>query len=132
MFTEKAFVIVKDSNGKEVAKQEYDKVRFAPNSKDAKEMADQFAAVPDGELLKQAIEFLKAQDPKSNAVHDLLQNVEYAYDLAVRSKIRQGLVAAIAGPDKAIDRAVADLMKVRAAMGRPITEEKARAIITAE
>lgn len=132
MFTETANVTVKDSNGKEVGKQEYQKVRFAPNSKDNDGAKAAFTGKQDGELLKEAIAHIQSQDPKANAVHELLRYVEYAYDLGVRSKIRQGLVAAIAGPDKAIEKAIQDLMKARAAMGRPISEEKARAIITAE
>lgn len=131
MFTETAKVQVKD--GKTVkGEQTYSKVRFAPDSKDTAEAKAYFEGKAPTDLLKDAIAFLQAERPKQNGMVELLREAEYAYDLGKRNKIRQSILSGLEGPEKAIEKAIADLMKARQAMGKPISEEKARAMVMAE
>jgi hypothetical protein len=67
-------------------------------------------------------------DPKQ--IVDILRNLNYGTDLKLRSVCRAALVSESAGPDKAIERLVADLIKMRAAIGKPISEEQARNLVT--
>lgn len=129
MFTTKATVQVKDSQGKVITSQEYDKVVFEGLALDEK--GKPTGGTPE-ELLGAAIEhFQKEAGKDGNGVLELLSAATYANDLGVRAKIRQALVTAIAGPDKAIEKAVKDLMAARAAAGKPISEEAARARVKA-
>lgn len=125
MNTVTAKVTVKDSQGKEVATREYQKVVF-------QEPKDR----PSDELLAEAIAHLqKDVGEKGDPVAELLSHLTYAYDLGVRSGIRQELVSGIAGPDKAIAKAIDDFMKARAAVGKPVSredaEKKVRAMLEA-
>jgi hypothetical protein len=129
MFTTQAEVKVKDSTGKVIIKQNYEKVVFEGTSLNAK------GEVVGGEvevLLGDAIAYYQAKvGEKGNGVLALLADATYANDLGQRAKIRQQLVTAAAGPDKAIDKAVKDFMAARAAAGKPVTEEQARMKIKA-
>lgn len=60
---------------------------------------------------------------------ELIENANYAINLKARAPVRQTLAAKVAGPDKAIEKAIKDMVKARAAMGKPITEEAARALL---
>jgi hypothetical protein len=65
----------------------------------------------------------------SDELAQLIKNANYGANLSARSKVRAEITATEGGPDKAIDKAIKDLVKARAAMGRPITEEAAKALI---
>lgn len=124
MFTTNAKVQVKNAKGEVIMSQEYQKTVFEGLKADDKGKPE--GGTPE-ELLGAAIEFFQKQaGEKGNGVVELLKNATYAYDLGERAKIRQQLVTAAAGPDKAIDKAVKDYMAMRAAMGKPVTEEAAR------
>lgn len=129
MFLTKAKVQVKNDKGAVVASQEYDKTVFEGTGLD-----DKGNIVPgDAEtLLGQAIQWFQEQvGEKGNGVVELLKNATYANDLGKRATIRQMLVAAVAGPEKAIEKSIKDFMAARAAAGKPISEEKARAKVLA-
>lgn len=130
MFTEKARVQVKDQQNKVIASQEYNKQVFegTKRGEDGKVGTDVGTDV----LLGNAIKFFQEQAGKDgNGVLELLKNATYAFDLGVRASIRQTLVTAAAGPDKAIEKAIKDLMAARAAAGKPMSEEVARAKVLA-
>lgn len=129
MYKTQAEVKVKDSQGKVIGQQVYDKLVFEGMQADDK--GKPTGGTPE-ELLGQAIGFLQKEvGEKGNGVVEMLKHVTYAYDLGVRAGIRQNLVTALAGPDKAIEKAIKDLMAARAAAGKPITEEAARAKVKA-
>ena len=129
MFTTTAKVQVKNSQGGVIATQEYNKTVFEGLSMDDK---GKIVGGSPEELLAQAIGFYQQKiGEKGNGVVALLADATYAHDLGERAKIRQSLVTAVAGPDKAIEKAVKDLMSARAAAGRPITEEAAKAKVMA-
>lgn len=62
----------------------------------------------------------------------LIQDLNYGRDLKVRQGIRQQILDKEAGPDKAIAKIAKDLVKLYAAMGKTITEEKAMGIARAQ
>jgi len=130
MYKTKATVNVKGSDGTIIAHQDYDKIVFEGNF----EENGKPAGGTDPELLKQAIDYVHStlsKDKDGNvvgsAVREMLSRFTYATDLGMRAGIRQQLLAAVAGPDKAVDKAIATYMTMRAAIGRPVTEEEARA-----
>ena len=53
----------------------------------------------------------------------------YAKDLKLRAAVRSQVLSEVAGPGKAIDKAVEAFMKARAAVGKPVTEEQAKQIL---
>jgi hypothetical protein len=135
MFTTDAEVKVKDSQGKVLATQKYNKIIFEGTALDGNgkvtALDAQGAPMPVEYLLKAAIDHFQSLNPKGNGVVDLLENVTYANDLGARAKVRAQIIAATAGPDKAIDKMVKDFMAGRAAAGKPVTEEVARARVVA-
>ena len=119
MRTMEATVKVKDAAKVVVGEQTYTKQVFGEPKESKPE-----------ELLRDAIGFLqKEAGEKGNGVLDLLQHVTYSYDLGQRSNIRQGIVASLEGPEKAITKAVDALVKAYTAMGKTITREDARKLI---
>jgi hypothetical protein len=62
---------------------------------------------------------------------DVINNWHYGSDLKAKSEVRNALLTEVAGPEKAFEASVKQFIKLRAANGKPISEEKARAIITA-
>lgn len=140
MFKTKATVTVKDNQGKVLITQDYDKVVFGGTQIDAKGNAvgpfgddgTTRADNADEQLVQAAISFyISEAGPSGNGVADMLADLTYAYDLGRRASIRQQLVTAAAGPDKAIEKAIKDLMAARAAAGKPIDEVTARAKVKA-
>jgi hypothetical protein len=129
MYNTDAEVKVKNSQGAVIATGKYQKVVFEGTSADGN--GKPVHTGPPEELLSQAINHFQGLNPKGNGLIDLLENVTYAYDLGQRAKVRAQLVAAAAGPDKAIDKMVKDFMAGRAAAGKPVTEEVARAKVLA-
>jgi hypothetical protein len=124
MFTMKAVVKVKNDKGVVIAQQEYDKVVFEGIA-----LLEGKVVTGDNieQLLGDAIALLqKEAGEDGNGVVEMLKNVTYAHDLGVRASIRQSLVTALEGPDKAIDKSVKNFMAARAAAGKPISEEAAR------
>lgn len=76
-----------------------------------------------------ALEYVKATFRPENAAEHFLADWIRGVNLRVQNTTRGALVAANEGPEKAQNKAIADLVKARAAMGRPISEERARAIV---
>ena len=114
-----ATVKVKDANKVEIGSQDYEKQVFGGPK----------GTAPD-QLLSDAIGFLQKEAGEGgNGVTELLSHVTYSYDLGQRSVIRQGIIASIQGPDKAIDKAIDALIKAKTAMGQTITKEAARALV---
>jgi hypothetical protein len=64
------------------------------------------------------------QSPES--LKTLLSNLNYGTDLKLRVKVRNEILAEQAGPEKSFNKLVADIIKNRAALGKPVTEEQAR------
>jgi hypothetical protein len=133
MYTVKAKVQVKNTKNEVIGSQDYDKIIFEGTSvgTDGKPTIDATNPNAVSELLAQAIAHYQALDPKGNAVVDMLSDVTYAHDLGRRSKMRAGVVTALAGPDKAIDKQVKDFMAARLALGKPVDEATARARVQA-
>jgi hypothetical protein len=69
-------------------------------------------------------------DPKKLAerIAGFIKAVNYGLNLNARAAIRGELSNKLEGPDKAINKMVADMIKARASTGKPITEEQARKI----
>lgn len=78
-----------------------------------------YAGVED---LMNALEDKESQGEIVNLINQSLEARE-------RAKIRQQILAENAGPEKAIDRAIMQFMKAREAVGKPITEDKAREMV---
>jgi hypothetical protein len=62
---------------------------------------------------------------------DVINSWWYGQDLRAKSEVRNLILAREAGPEKAFEKSVKDFMKLREANGKPVTEEKARAIVKA-
>ena len=67
------------------------------------------------------------QDEKS--AKQVISDWFYGQDLRAKAKVRNEILAQNAGPEKAFEKAVKDFMKLRDAMGKPVSEEKARDIV---
>lgn len=61
----------------------------------------------------------------------ILNDWHYGQDLRAKSEVRNAILAEVAGPEKAFEKSVKDFMKLREANGKPVSEEKARAIVKA-
>lgn len=57
--------------------------------------------------------------------------VNYALDLKARAKVTAQINSENVDPDKAVDKAVEQFMKMRAALGKPVTLEAAKAMLLA-
>jgi hypothetical protein len=128
MFQTTAKVQVKNGD-KLLGEKNYDKVVF-----EGVGLTDKKEIIPgDPEtLLGEAIAYFQAQvGEKGNGVIELLKNATYANDLGQRNKIRAVIVASLEGPEKAIEKAIKDLMAARQSAGKPISEEAARAKVMA-
>ena len=68
-----------------------------------------------------------AQDDKS--LRTLIDHANYSIDLTERAKIRQLILNNEAATAASEEKSIKDLMKVRAAAGKPVTEDQARRII---
>lgn len=55
--------------------------------------------------------------------------INYATDLKLRANVRSQILNESAGPEKSINKAVEAFMKARAAVGKPIGEDEAKAIL---
>ena len=67
------------------------------------------------------------QDEKK--AKDVIANWWYGQDLKAKAEVRNAILSEAAGPEKAFEKAVKDFMKLREANGKPISEEKARAVV---
>jgi hypothetical protein len=74
-------------------------------------------------------DFLQALNSDDRVFNELKANQNYAIDYNERQKARQIILNGEAAAASAAEKAVKELMKVRAAAGRPITEDQAREII---
>ncbi len=88
---------------------------------------------PEFETSQDVLDFISTGDAEKDKANlaDLLAAANYGFNLKARASVRSRLLDKLAGPDKAINKAIADIMKMKAAMGKPITEEKARALVLA-
>jgi len=66
---------------------------------------------------------------KPETLKELLRDFNYGQDLKAKSEIRNKILAEQAGPEKAFEKSVRDFIKLREAMGKPVTEERAREIV---
>lgn len=73
-----------------------------------------------GTLLKNAIDAFSTMFPKKNGVLALLDNAEYGLDLKRKSPVRQAILAAAEGPEKAINTAFEKFNAARGAMGKKL------------
>ena len=123
MFQTNALVEVKNGD-KVLGSREYQKTIFHGTYLNEKGNVVKDPAVGSDKLLGEAIAFYQSLDPKGDGVLALLQDATYAYDLGQRSKVRQAIQNAIAGPDKAIEKAVDQWVNARTAMGKTTTAEQ--------
>jgi hypothetical protein len=65
----------------------------------------------------------------STGLATILAHINYSIDLEERGKVRQQILANEAQAAAAEEKSIKDLMKVRAAAGKPVTEDQARRII---
>lgn len=75
------------------------------------------------------VDDLLSQLSNPETVKQVISDWWYGQDLRAKAAVRQTIIATVAGPDKAFDKAVKDFQKMREAMGRPITEDQAKAIV---
>lgn len=130
MFNITAKVQVKNGD-KVLGDKEYSKVVFEGTGRNDK--GEVIGQDNPEALLGDAIAYFQEQaGEKGNGVVELLKAATYANDLGVRAKIRQTIVAALEGPEKAIEKAVKDLMALRQSIGKPITEDDARKRVMAQ
>jgi hypothetical protein len=59
----------------------------------------------------------------------LINDWFYGMDLRAKAAVRQDILNREAGPEKAFEKNVQDFIKLRAANGKPVTEEKAREMV---
>lgn len=128
MFLTDAKVQVKNGD-KLIAEKVYQKVVFEGTGLNEKK--EIIAGDPETLLGDALAYFQKKVGEKGNGVLALLAAATYANDLNERNKIRQSLVAAAEGPEKAIEKAIKDFMAARQAAGKPVTEEVARTKVMA-
>ncbi len=67
----------------------------------------------------------------ADSAKDTISLLNYAKDLKLRAIVRATILTENEGPGKAIDRLVKDILKMRAAVGKPVTEEVARKMASA-
>lgn len=84
-----------------------------------------FSTVDD---ILQAIEE-KNDEGENVGLEDILKHINFSLEAKMRTSIRQKTLAQNAGPENSINRAVTQLMKAREAVGKPISEEKARELV---
>jgi len=93
-------------------------------TKDAPREVSQAAIFKIVETSDDILTLLQTED----GAKDVIKSLNYAYDLRVRAATRNSIIEADSGPEKSFNKLVADIVKNRAALGKPVTEEKARAI----
>lgn len=81
------------------------------------------------ENAEDVLTFLSGADKDATA--DFLGSLNYGVNLKARASVRATLLAKLEGPDKAINKAVEQFIKARAAMNKPVDEATARKIVTA-
>lgn len=86
-----------------------------------------------GDSTGEAVEFTLA-DGKTKVkvapkMKEVLDALNYGVNLKARVVVRNEIQARLEGPDKAINKQVADFIKARAAVGKPVTEEQARKFV---
>jgi hypothetical protein len=59
----------------------------------------------------------------------LIEHANYSIDLTERARVRQAILNNEAATAASEEKSIKDLMKVRAAAGKPVTEDQARKII---
>jgi hypothetical protein len=67
------------------------------------------------------------QDPKT--AKEAIDNWNYAENLNARAPVRTAILANEAAAASAEEKQIKDLIKVRAAAGKPVTEDQARKLI---
>jgi hypothetical protein len=77
------------------------------------------------------VDDLLKQLSDEKTVKQVISDWHYGQDLRSKSEIRNAILAEVAGPEKAFEKSVKDFMKLREANGKPVSEEKARAIVKA-
>ena len=65
----------------------------------------------------------------SKSQQDLIDHINYSVDLGLRVPVRAAIVANEGAVAQAFEKQVRDLMKVRAAAAKPVTEDQARKLI---
>ena len=69
------------------------------------------------------------QDEKT--AKQLINDWHYGADLKAKSEVRNSILNEQAGPEKSIEKLSKDIFKMRAANGKPVTEEKAKELAKA-
>jgi hypothetical protein len=59
----------------------------------------------------------------------MISDWHYGSDLRAKAEVRNAILAEVAGPEKAFEKAVKDFQKLREAVGKPVSEEQARKIV---
>lgn len=75
------------------------------------------------------IDYFLEQLQNPETAKQMISDWWYGQDLRAKAAVRQTILATVAGPEKAFDKAVKDFMKMREAMGKPITEDQAKRIV---
>lgn len=86
-------------------------------------------------LLQEDASFVPAKDATETEIKRgkfrVVTLINYALDLKERAKLTNALNSENVDPDKATDKAVEQFMKMRAALGKPITAEAAKLALAA-
>ncbi len=64
-------------------------------------------------------------------IEKLISDLNAGVDFKARQAVRAEIIAKAAGPEKAFAKAVQEFIKMRAVMGKPVTEERAKEIVKA-
>lgn len=64
------------------------------------------------------------QDPEG--LKNILRFVNAGREAIMRAALRNAIMSSEGGPERALDKLVKDIIKMRAAMGKPVSETKAK------
>lgn len=78
---------------------------------------------PELENVDDVLSFMQKSDESAK---ELIAAANYGFNLKARSKVTQTIKQENAGPEASINKMVKDMVKARATLGRPISEEDAR------
>lgn len=92
------------------------------------EIGDKKFEKPYTKIVMETVEDMLAllQDEKKAA--DVIRDYNYGSDLKIKAQVRNALINESAGPDKALEQMIKQIVKQRAAVGKAVTEEQAKAI----
>jgi len=118
-------VKIKDAQGKEIIEQSPVTFPFFESAEDILSVLGDNS----GDVVEFQLADGKTVVKLAPKTAELLVCENYGANLKARATVRAALLNKLEGPEKAINRQVEQLVKARAAKGKPITEVQARKIV---